>query len=103
MISNMNNMDFKKVILSMFMLLPVFSIGIYLDNDSWFLLNHGRYVIEHGFPNIEPFTIHDDFSFVMQQWLFSVCYWWLYRRLGKWGIIVCLYIVGILIEVMLFG
>ena len=38
-------------------------------NDIWFLLNHGKYVLNNGFPSIEPFTIHQNFSFVMQQWL----------------------------------
>lgn len=54
----------------------------YLDNDSWFLLNHGRYVFENGIPFIEPFTIHENFSFVMQQWLSSLIYYSFYKFLG---------------------
>ncbi len=68
-----------------------------LDNDSWFLLNHGRYVLEHGFPTIEPFTMHEDLPFVMQQWLFSVGFYTLYNKAG----IVWVFIVLILINYLL--
>lgn len=57
-----------------------------LDNDIWFLLNHGRYVLEKGIPHIEPFTIHQGFQFVMQQWLSSVIFWITYSSLGEFGI-----------------
>ena len=59
--------------LKYFLIFPILASLILLtrnlDNDIWFLLTHGRYVMEHGFPMIEPFTIHEGFKFVMQQWL----------------------------------
>ena len=54
-------------------------------NDIWFLLNHGRYILNNGFPTIEPFTIHQNFSFVMQQWLSAVIFYLSYSVLGKYG------------------
>ena len=57
-----------------------------LDNDIWFLLNHGRYVLENGIPHIEPFTIHQGFHFVMQQWLSAFIFWLAYSSLGVAGI-----------------
>lgn len=57
-----------------------------LDNDIWFLLSHGRYVLENGFPHVEPFTIHQNFHFVMQQWLSSVIFWVVYSGLGDIGV-----------------
>ena len=39
-----------------------------IDNDFWFLINQGRYIIENGFPTVEPFTIHNNLSFIIQQW-----------------------------------
>ena len=56
-------------------------------NDIWFLLNHGKYVLNNGFPSIEPFTIHQNFSFVMQQWLSSVIFYLSYSLLGKYGLL----------------
>ena len=57
-------------------------------NDIWFLLNHGEYVLNNGFPSIEPFTIHQGFSFVMQQWLSSVIFYLSYSLLGKYGLLI---------------
>ncbi len=67
-----------------------------LDNDCWFLLNHGRYVMEHGIPHIEPFTIHENFSFVMQQWLTSIIFWKSYQCFGADGLMLLLYPIAAL-------
>ena len=86
------NLKTKKVLL--FLLgIPFLFVPESLDNDVWFLLNSGRYVFENGIPFTEPFTIHADFSFVMQQWLTASLFWLLYENLGTAGlfalIIVC--------------
>ena len=52
------------------------------DNDGWFLLNSGRYVEQFGIPHVEPFTIHQNFHFVMHQWLFDLGLWKLYNLGG---------------------
>lgn len=52
------------------------------DNDGWFLLNSGRYVEQFGIPHVEPFTIHQNFHFVMHQWLFDLGLWKLYKLGG---------------------
>jgi len=56
------------------------------DNDIWFLLNSGRYVISKGIPITEPFTIHEGLSFVMQQWLSAVIFWRIYSVFGEIGL-----------------
>ena len=68
------------------------------DNDTWFILNHGRYVFEHGIPHIEPFTIHDNLKFVMQQWLTSCIFWFVYKYLKMLGLkmlMTCIYSLAI--------
>ncbi len=67
------------------------------ENDIWFLLNHGKYVIEHGFPVIEPFSMHHGFSFVMQQWLSAVIFYLTYSVLGKYGLLLVVNIINLLI------
>jgi hypothetical protein len=57
-----------------------------LDNDIWFLLSHGRYILENGIPRIEPFTIHKGFEFVMQQWLSAGIFYTLYSAAGTIGL-----------------
>lgn len=69
----------------------------FIDNDSWFLLNHGRYVLENGFPTIEPFTIHENMSFVMQQWLFSTILWIIKNKFGFNALFVMCVVVNALL------
>lgn len=78
-------------------LLCLTSANIGKENDIWFLLNHGKYVIEHGFPTIEPFSMHQGFSFVMQQWLSAVIFYLSYTVLGKYGLLLIVNIVNLLI------
>lgn len=76
----------EKRFLLIFLVIPCLLISQSMNSDVWFLLNHGRYVLEHGIPVIEPFTIHAGFSFVMQQWLTSVIFWLLYSNFGIVGL-----------------
>ena len=83
------------VFLGLFFMFVTFGTGI--DNDAWFLLNHGRFVEQNGFPHVEPFTIHNDFHFVMQQWLFAFGLWKVYSLFGDAGLIGFAYIAGMII------
>lgn len=69
-------------IYAIFLILVVVLFTNRFDNDGWFLLNSGRYVEEFGCPHVEPFTIHEDFHFVMPQWLFALGLWKLYKAGG---------------------
>jgi len=88
-----NNNKNDKLILIILMFLPCLLIRRVLDNDTWFLLNSGRYVMEHGLPYIEPFSIHENLDFVLQQWLTDVIFWNIYDKFGENGlfllVIVC--------------
>lgn len=72
------------------------------ENDIWFLLNHGEYILKHGFPHIEPFSMHHNFSFVMQQWLSSVIFYILHKLLGQYGILLVMLMTNILILYFLY-
>lgn len=72
------------------------------ENDLWFLLNHGKYVLQHGIPHVEPFTIHQGFSFVMQQWLTSVIFYVLYSKFSYWGLFILLEVVNFAILFVLY-
>lgn len=73
--------------------LPCFLITLHLDNDIWFLLNSGRYVLQHGIPTIEPFTLHQNFHFLMQQWLSAAIFWGIYSKLGAAGVIALVFVL----------
>lgn len=84
----------------LYFFIPIYlclTIKLDAENDIWFLLNHGKYVIEHGFPIIEPFSMHHGFSFVMQQWLSAVIFYLSYNVFGKYGLLLVVNIVNLLI------
>lgn len=57
-----------------------------MDNDIWFLLNHGKYVLTNGIPYIEPFTMHQNFSFVMQQWFSATIFYEIFHFFSVYGL-----------------
>ncbi|MCI6354011.1 hypothetical protein [Eubacterium coprostanoligenes] len=58
-----------------------------LDNDTWFMLNHGRYILENGlYPEFEPFTVHEGLHFTFQKWLCCVLFWVIYKYCGKFAL-----------------
>lgn len=61
--------------------------GTFFDNDGWFLLNNGRYIIEYGVPMKNPFTWMKGLDIIIQQWLWSVIVYVVYNGLGSWGLI----------------
>ena len=72
-------------------------IGFVLDNDFWFLINTGKTILEKGFINIEPFTIHSGLSFIPQQWLTDIIFYLIYQKFDIRGmyffVIICNFIV----------
>lgn len=92
MAARRRSLNHEKLLLTILMCLPVLTISLNLDNDFWFLVNQGRYVVEHGFPHTDPFTIHSSFSLVIQQWLFDVVIYFLYETFGKIGVMTLVYL-----------
>lgn len=65
-----------------------FFIGSYYDNDQWFTLANGRYIVEHGFPYTDVFHSWGGGT-VIENWLWSVLMWtgWHLagdRQIGIW-------------------
>lgn len=88
--ANVKSYHPPKVLAFLFFFIPIFvafSRAIYLDNDFWFLVNNGKYIVQHGFPTIDPFVIHQNFSLVVQQWLTDVIYYYIHLIFGGWGIV----------------
>lgn len=67
------------------------------DGDIWFLLNYGRYILNHGFPTVDFFTIHEGLHLVIQQWLTDIIFYQSYQLLGKVGIYLIVNFVNIYI------
>ena len=81
--------------------LPLLLICKNVDNDFYFLYNYGDYVINNGFPTIEPFTIHENFDFVMQQWGSSVIFYLIKNKFGNIGLITFVMIITFISTIIL--
>lgn len=104
-VNRLKNYKPAKQVALLYFFIPLMVISIrndQADNDIWFLLNHGKYVLQYGIPHIEPFTIHQGFSFVMQQWLSAVIFYLSYSFLGKYGLWLVMEIVTCLIMYFLY-
>ena len=58
------------------------------EADTRFAMNLGRYILEHGFPHVDPFTIHENLQLVAQQWLSGVMFWEVYKNFGVDGLLI---------------
>ncbi len=85
-----------------FPILFFLNIKLSHEADIWFLLSHGRYVLENGFPNIEFLTIHNNLHFVMQQWLSSIIFYGIYKYLGIIGIYILVWFTLCIITYLLY-
>ena len=56
------------------------------EADTFFVMNLGRYVLEHGIPYVDPFTIHENLKLVAQQWLSGIFFWEAYKNFGVNGL-----------------
>lgn len=72
------------------------------DNDFWFLINTGKYIINKGIPHIEPFTIHSNLSFVAQQWLTDIIFYFIYNKFNIHGMYIFIIISNIIIVYLLY-
>ena len=73
-----------------------------IDNDFWFLINLGKNILNNGFTRIEPFTIHNDFSFIIQQWLSDVIFYIIYSKFGVYGMMIFLSILICIIVTLIY-
>ena len=101
-IKNYKPPKFLFILLFFLVICCVFLNNKVLDNDIWFLLSHGKYVINHGIPNIEPFSMYENFSFIMQQWLSATIFYSIYYLFGKLGLRIFITFIYTLIIFILY-
>ena len=104
-INNIINWEPSKWATIVFLLLPTlcFAFTIYrLDGDFWFLVNTGKHITNHGFPNIEPFTIHAGLSYMPQQWLTTLIFYFIYNNFGIMGMLIFTILINYLIIYLIY-
>ena len=89
---------FAKLCKMIILCIPMMYAGVTMDNDFWFIINHGRYILAHGFTNIEPFTVHEGLAFSFEKWLTCIVFYKVYDWFGAWGMyIFMLLLFGIIL------
>lgn len=58
------------------------------NNDMWWMISTGRYIVENRkIPKINPFTIHNGYGIIVQQWLTAIFNYEIYIHFGNIGFI----------------
>ena len=73
-----------------------------LDNDLWYLLSEGRYIIQHGIYHTDVLSMHQGLDIVVQNWLSAVIFWITYAFLGSKGIFFLVMITNCAILYLLY-
>ena len=68
-----------------------------LDNDLWYLLSEGRYIIQHGIYHTDMLSMHTGMDIVVQNWLSAVIFWIIYAFMGSNGIFFTVLLVNCVI------
>ncbi len=70
----------------LFSLCPLLLYQPAFQNDTYWLINTGKYIVHNGFPYTEPFTIHQGLDFIVQQWLSTILFHESYQMGGVAGV-----------------
>ena len=97
----MNKKKLSTIIIVLLLLIPTLMSKPF-DNDSWWLINTGEYIVENGVPTIEPFTIHENLTFYAQQWLFDIIIYFIFNAFGFLGITVFIKLFSILFTFLFY-
>lgn len=100
-VKNISINNLPKPLEVVFWLLPVvvylLFISSELDNDFYFLYPTGEYIVNNGFPVKDFLTWHGNMDIIVQQWLSTVIFYYIYHYLGIVGttLIQCVCVVAL--------
>ncbi|MCR5737395.1 MAG: hypothetical protein K6G64_07080 [Eubacterium sp.] len=96
---NINEMPkWFRVLLLLTPLIGILLIKTTLDNDFYFLYATGEYIVNHGFPHKDFLSMHSSMDIIVQQWLSTVIYYYVYKLFGKVGVLLLLYICYVIVS-----
>lgn len=64
-----------------------------IDNDFWFTIVEGKYVLQNGFPHTVPFTIYNNLDFIYQSWGTGVIFYLINKYFGLYGMLLFVIII----------
>ena len=94
----------KWVYIILFIVPIIFTLLIVkkLDNDTWYLLSEGRYIVRNGIYHIDPLSMHKGLEVVVQNWLSASLFWIIYSAFGEMGLLTMILIVNYFICLLLY-
>ena len=94
----------KWVYVILFTLPLIFTLLIIkrLDNDIWYLLSEGRYIVQHGIYNIDPLSMHTGLAVTVQNWLSASLFWLIFKAFGEAGLLLMVLICNFFICFFLY-
>lgn len=73
------------------------------DNDMWWMMATGRWIVEHKtLPQINPFVIHEQYRILVQQWIPAVLNYIVYIHFGKYGLVFLATFMGVVINLLIW-
>jgi hypothetical protein len=77
----------------LFSLCPLLFYQPAFQNDTYWLINTGKYIMNHGFPGVEPFTMHQGLNLIVQQWLSTILFFRCFQMAGPMGIHILILVI----------
>ena len=73
-----------------------------LDNDIWYLLSEGRYIVKNGIYYVDVLSMHEGLQVVVQNWLSASIFWIIYSFFGEIGLFTLTLICNFFICLLLY-
>lgn len=83
----------------------IFAIGITpktLQNDTYYTITLGQYVLEHGIDMFEHFSWHEGLIYTYPHWLYDICMYGIYHMAGFQGIYISTIILGAILGISMY-
>lgn len=97
----------KKLTIIFSIIITIFTIGIVLksfQNDTFFNISIGKYILENGIDMKEHFCwVDDDLDYTYSHWAFDIVIYLIYNSFDFTGIYVSVIIFSVIISVTLFN
>ena len=90
------------VVIFMFPLILTLIYNNKLDNDIWYLLAEGRYIVQHGLYHIDPLTFHEGLQITVQNWVSASGLWLTYKAFGEMGILLIVLLCNFFISLLVY-
>lgn len=99
-----NNSNLKFTIIAI-ILIAVFSIAltpVTLQNDTFYTIKIGEYILENGINMQDPFSWHQDLAYTYPHWLYDVLTYLIYNVFGMTGIYIVTCILSAILGISIY-